>query len=248
MPSQDAIDRDRQLALYSLGLQKRWPHLAPDDIKMSLYYLKHEEKLSTKATTESTERTKTHILETVAEIKERMTSGREFEPMPGPLCNWCAFKPICPAWKHLYSKNDQAPMTNAKIGGIIKEYFALKEAGKHNEERLTELQQQIKDYMEQEGLTRVFGDKGVISKKTIQRYAYDWGKIKDILSPLGKWEEVLKGDETKLRKIFKEIPKDTRHAIEETQSIAKEYQVITASLKKVGDEVNHDTSHPKERG
>ena len=43
MPSQEALNRDLQLSLYSLGLQKRWPHLSGEDIKLSLYFLKHGE-------------------------------------------------------------------------------------------------------------------------------------------------------------------------------------------------------------
>ncbi len=106
MPSQDALNRDLQLSLYSLGLQKRWPHLSAEDIKLSLYFLKHGEKLSTKATAETTEKTKEHVLKTVGDIQERIRSGKEFEPMPSALCDWCAFKPICPAWKHLYKKQE----------------------------------------------------------------------------------------------------------------------------------------------
>ncbi len=86
--------------------------------------------------------------------------------------------------------------------------------------------------MAQEGLTRVFGDEGVISKKTVQRYEYDWEKIKSLLSPLGKWEEILKADETKLRRIMFEIPEEARIAIENTRIVSKEYAVLTVSTKK----------------
>ena len=79
----------------------------------------------------------------------------------------------------------------------------------------------------------VFGDEGMISKKIIQRYDYDWEKIKFLLSSIGKWEEILKADEVKLRKILREVPEEIRSAVEETRKLAKEYEVLTASLKKI---------------
>ncbi len=29
---------------------------------------------------------------------ERAMERDEFPPRPGPLCDWCSFKDICPAW------------------------------------------------------------------------------------------------------------------------------------------------------
>lgn len=233
MPSQDGLNKNLQLSLYSLGIQNRWPHIKPENIKLSLYFLKHGEKLSTQATPETTQKTKEHILKTIAEIQQKVREGKEFEPMPSPLCDWCAYKPICPAWRHLYRKNDKLQITNDELNGTVKEYFELKKSVQQSEGRLKELQGQIKDYMEKENLTRVFGDEGIISKKLIQRYEYDWEKIKSFLSPIGKWEEILKVDEVKLKKILKEIPEEMRMAIQEARKIAKEYAILSASLKKV---------------
>ena len=87
--------------------------------------------------------------------------------------------------------------------------------------------------MEQEGLTRVFGDGGMISKKIIQRYEYDMEKIKALLSPIGKWEDILEADETKLKKIMKEIPEEIRTQIMDVRKVAKEYASLTTSFNKI---------------
>lgn len=230
MPSQEAVRENLQLALYSLGLQKRWPHLAAEDIKLSLYFLKHEEKLSTKATAETTQKVQKHVLNTINEIETRVKSGKEFEPLPGPLCDWCGYRPFCPAWSHLYKKS-KAEVQD--IQPVIKEYFELKKASQANSDRLDELKEKIGAFMDKEGVTRVFGDDGLISKKIQQRYEYDFEKIKALLSPLGKWEEILKADETKLKKIMLEIPESHRREIEQARKVSKEYAVLTASPKKV---------------
>lgn len=233
MPSQAALDKNLQLSLYSLGLQKRWPHLATEQIKTSLYFLKHSEKLTAQITSDVVEKTKNHVLETIVDIQERIRSGKEFEPMPSALCDWCGYRPMCPAWKHLYKNQETGIKNQEEIDAAIKEYFDLKKKVGQNEGRLAELQGAIKAYMENQGLTRVFGEDGVISKKLQQRYSYDYEKIKAILSPLGKWEEVLKVDESRLKRIMGEVSAEIREAVEATRSVAKEYTIMTASLKKV---------------
>lgn len=232
MPSQEGVDTNLQLSLYALGLQTRWPHLKAEDIKLSLYFLRHGEKLSSKPSQDKIETTKKHILATIREIESRIKEGKPFEPLPGPLCNWCGYRPMCPAWKHLYRKKKD-PMSQEQIDVKIKEYFSLKKTEKQNEKLLAVLQSDIKQYMEQEGVTRVFNDDGVITKKTIQRYAYDYERIKSLLSPIGKWEEILKADDAKLKRIMKEVPDDIRIGIEEARMVAKEYTVLAASEKKI---------------
>lgn len=233
MPSQDAVHRNRQLALYSLGLQKRWPHLAAEDIKLSLYFVKHGEKLSTKATQESTVEARGELLKTINEIQERIRGNKAFEPMPSILCNWCEYRPMCPAWKHLYRNQESAIKNQVEANNAINEYLKWKKSQQKLEARLAQLQGEIKAYMEREGLTRVFGDEGYLSKKTQQRYEYDFEKIKTLLSPLGKWDEILTADAAKLKKILYEVPEDMRLAIEGLRTAAGEYTMLTASLNKI---------------
>ena len=233
MPSQDAVNRDRQLALYSLGLQKRWPHLAAEDIKLSLYFIKHGQKLSTKATRESTAKAASELLGTINEIQGRLHDNKPFEPMPSILCNWCEYRPICPAWKHLYKNQETRIKNQVEANGAINEYLHLKKEKQKAETRLDELEAEIRGYMDREGLTRVFGDEGYLSKSTRQSYEYDFAKIKNLLSPLGKWDEILTADAAKLKKILYEVPEDIRRAVEELRSVSKEYAVLTASLKPV---------------
>ena len=232
MPTQQGVDENLQLSLYALGLQARWPHLQAEDIKLSLYFLRHDEKLSSRPTQEIIEKTKQHIINTINKIEAHIQDKKTFDPLPGPLCNWCGYRPLCPAWKHLYRKK-QNPLTKDEIDQKIQEYFEAKQDEKKAEKRLAELQGDIKRYMEQEGVTRVFSDKGVITKKIIQRYAYDYEKIKELLSPLGKWEDLLKADDTKLKALLKHVAPEIRTMIEDARSVAREYSVLAISEKKV---------------
>ena len=232
MPSQENVNNDLQLSLYALGLQKRWPHIKTEDIRLSLYFLPHQEKLSTVPTGDGMEGTKTHVLGTISKIESRIAENKAFEPMPGPLCDWCAYKPICPAWRHLYKKQEVRSKNQGEIESIVKEYFTLKSTLQQSEKRLEELQKEIRVYMDTQGLTRVFDDRGMISKKIVQRYEYDFEKIKALLSPLGKWEDVLKADSTKLQKVMREVSEEVRRAIEDARRVEKEYTMLHASFNK----------------
>jgi len=94
--------------------------------------------------------------------------------------------------------------------------------------------------MDSQGLTRVFSDDGTVSKKTIQRFSYDFEKIKALLSPIGRWEDILDADEAKLKKISKELPPEIRSQIEDTRSVSKEYTVLSVSEKKKKDGIANE--------
>lgn len=191
MPSQDDLDKDLQMSIYHIGLAKRWPHIQPEKIKLSLYFLKHGEKITTSRSQESLEKTKSFIINVIAEIKERTKNNNDFPAFPSPLCGWCGHKPRCPMWKHQYDKS-KFQISNFKIEEIINEYLVLKEKNNENNKRLHELQALVYEFMNSEGVERVFGKNGYLTKTLQERFVYDMKKIRKILEDLGRWNEVAK--------------------------------------------------------
>lgn len=234
LPPQEKVDNDLQLSLYSLGLQKKWPTLSPEQIKLSLYFVRHGEKLSTKRTAEEIRAVTEDVMTTIDEIEQTRATGERFEPKPSILCDWCPYKPMCPAWKHLYSKSQMANrLVHDDIGKVVKEYFELTKTKGAAEERMIELKQKIREYMEQEGFDRVFGEDGVIARSIQKRFSYDFAKVREILEPIGKWQEILAADEGKLKLVLKNIPPDIREKIEEARILTKEWVTLSASTKKI---------------
>ena len=235
LPSQESVDNDLQLSIYSLGVQKKWPHLKTEQIKVSLYFLKHGEKLTSSRTTDSIKKTQDDVIDTIGQIRNKLEKNEIFEPIPSPLCDYCSYRSICPAWRHLYRKipNSKSQIPNEDIEKIIKEYFELKKTDQANETRLDELQRQIKDYMEQENLTRVFGDDGYISKSAQIRHKYNFEAIRQILEPLGKWREILDADEKKLKILMKSLPEEIQQKIKELGIETKEFIALKISMKPV---------------
>ena len=235
LPSQEAADMDFQMSLYHMALMRKWPGTDPAKIKLSLYFLKHNEKISSTRGKEALKATCEAALKIIREIEQK-TIKNDFPPVVSKLCDYCPYKQICPAWKHLYKKEEKN-FDEAKLQEALKEYFGIKSVASKNEARLSELQGIIKSYMETNKLERVFDERGYyISKKLQQRFKYDFDKVKEILIAAGLenvWQKILEADDKKLKLILKTLSPALRAQIESHKILSKEFMVLTASTKPV---------------
>lgn len=233
MPSQDKVDNDIQLSIYLKAFLHRYPkeidHL--DKITVSLYYLKHGVKLSSKRTKEQLENLEKTFLDVIKSIEEE-----KFDPILSPLCDWCGYQNICPMWKHKFVETHTVETDKAKEA--ISEYLDLKSKLGEEKLRLGKLQTLILQYMEQEGVDRVFDDQGIIGKSLRKTYKYDEEKLRSLLEPLDKWESILKIDGIALRNILAVLPTPTRTAVEEAKVLDKES--VSLSVKKNKIEADDD--------
>jgi len=140
---------------------------------------------------------------------------------------------MCPAWRHLYRNKQPTTYDQQQIDAAIKEYFKLKKADQENNFRLKDLGSTIRTYMEQEGLTRVFGDDGSISKTTHIRHKYNFDAIRTVLEPLGLWQKILGADEKKLKLLMKTFPEDVQKKVQELGVETKEFTMLKVSTKKI---------------
>lgn len=92
LPTQYAADCDRQLGLYQIALQTRQPEA--QSVELFWHYLGHDRTLrSTRQPRELAQ-----LSETTTKLIERIEREKRFEPHKSPLCDWCEYKPECPAW------------------------------------------------------------------------------------------------------------------------------------------------------
>jgi putative RecB family exonuclease len=225
MPSQDKVDNDIQLSIYLKAFLNRYPKEIArlDKITVSLYYLKHGVKLSSQRTIKQLATLEKTFLDVIKLIEEE-----KFDPILSPLCDWCGYQKICPLWKHKFAETRKLETNEVKQA--IGEYLNLK--GKLGEEKLhlAKLQALILQYMEQEGVDRVFDENGIIGKTLRKTYKYDEEKLRAILEPLDKWEVVLKVDGTALRNILAVLPSPARQEVESAKTLDKES--VSLSVKK----------------
>ncbi|PJA86510.1 MAG: hypothetical protein CO141_04410 [Candidatus Moranbacteria bacterium CG_4_9_14_3_um_filter_42_9] len=226
MPSQEKVDNDLQLSVYLNAFLSRYPKEAEnlDKIKVSLYYLKHGVKLSSTRTLDHLGQSKQLFLDTIKIIE----SGK-FEPVVSPLCAWCGYQNRCPMWRHKFK--ELRKVDTEEVEKAIGEYIELKSAMSITKGRLAKLQDDIVQYMEQEGVDRVFGSQGIIAQSLRKTYKYDEKKLREILEPLDKWEAVLKVDGIALRNILGALPLQARKEAEKAKIIDKEIKSLIVKKK-----------------
>jgi putative RecB family exonuclease len=90
MPSQKRLDEDRQLALYQLAVQSRYPDTP---IRLVWHYLAQGATRVSTRSMQQLEELRTATSKRIDEIE----SAEHFEARPSALCGWCEFRDVCPA-------------------------------------------------------------------------------------------------------------------------------------------------------
>jgi putative RecB family exonuclease len=91
VPRQSDLDRDRQLALYQIGVAEKYGADRP--IRLVWHYLLPDQVRSSTRTPEALAELRTGTISLIDKIR----AETRFEPKPGPLCAWCEYAEICPA-------------------------------------------------------------------------------------------------------------------------------------------------------
>jgi len=89
LKSQEELDKDRQLALYSIAIMETFN---ASDVHLIWHFLDFNKKIISKRTPEQLEELKREIIQLIKKIE----STNEFLPNPSCLCNWCEFQSYCP--------------------------------------------------------------------------------------------------------------------------------------------------------
>ncbi|MDD3498475.1 MAG: PD-(D/E)XK nuclease family protein [Candidatus Moranbacteria bacterium] len=217
MPSQEKVDNDIQLTIYLKAFLNRYPEERKnlDNIKVSLYFVKHGAKLSSKRNEDHLKNIDEMFLEAIKNIEKS-----EFNPVLNPLCDWCDFQDRCPMQKHKFK--EKRKIDTEEINEALIEYIKSRDDAKSLRYKMLELQEKISDYMDQEGVERVFSDEGIITRTLRKTYKYDEKRLKEILDPLGKWEEINKVNGTSLNGVIKTLPAEAKREIEKAKKIYKE--------------------------
>ncbi len=91
-PRENHGEKDRQLALYSIAIKEMFGNDKP--VVLVWHFLAHNRKITSTRTNEQLAQLKDETLELINKIE----STNSFFPNKGPLCDWCEYKSICPAW------------------------------------------------------------------------------------------------------------------------------------------------------
>jgi len=89
LKSQEELDQDRQLALYSIGIREMFENV--EDVHLIWHFLAFNKKMTSKRTIEQLEKLKQEVIDLIDKIE----SSKEFPAYPSKLCKWCGFRSYC---------------------------------------------------------------------------------------------------------------------------------------------------------
>jgi putative RecB family exonuclease len=90
VPRQGQLDRDRQLALYQIGIAQQYGEQQP--IRLVWHFLLLDQVRKSSRTPAQLDQLRAQTIELI----DRIRVETAFEPRPGPLCRWCEYHGICP--------------------------------------------------------------------------------------------------------------------------------------------------------
>ncbi len=94
LPNQEHADADWQLALYELAVRREWPDTK--EVRLKWHYVRHGKTLVSVRDAAARARLLADVGGLISEIKH----DHVFKPMPGPLCDWCEYRDLCPVFAH----------------------------------------------------------------------------------------------------------------------------------------------------
>ncbi len=153
LPSESDLRRDRQLTLYQMAVERRFPDAR--DIRLVWHYLVFDQELRSARTPDEVE---THRRQTIGLI-DTIEETRTFPPRESALCRWCEYRDICPVQKHLVKieKLEPNPYLNDDGVRLVDRLVGLLRSRASVDTEIARVEEAIHAYAERERATVLRG-------------------------------------------------------------------------------------------
>lgn len=185
-----------QLTFYQLAAESLWELPVS---KMTLYHLRSNTPFSTKPrSADELEQARAMIVNVARNIE-----AGNFEAKENRFCP-CDFPEDCPFYRHSYTDDPvqlrlEPEFKDIDIKQVVEEYVRLKAEIKEYKDKTQRLAAIIQRFGQVENLRRVYGDKHAITLSKNRRLDYDSEAVRQILEPLGLWQQALIFDRSALK-------------------------------------------------
>jgi putative RecB family exonuclease len=237
LPPQHALDTDRQLALYQIGVQQRWRDV--ERVDLVWHYLAFDKEARSERTGDQIEELKRSVLSLIRQI-ERAEELDEF-PVKKGYCDWCGFQDLCPEWGHAHKvaalpANEFLEEPGVKL---VNTWAELKQRENELAADMERLRQAILDLAKRDGVSCLVGSDKKLYIRIGTRIKFPGSgekgreKLEELIKETGRWEEVSSLDTRTLGKIARERtwPPELLKKLKRYQSIEESAALRLANLK-----------------
>ncbi|MBI4972511.1 MAG: PD-(D/E)XK nuclease family protein [Candidatus Omnitrophica bacterium] len=204
LPLQEDLDEDRQLALYELGIRKKYPDVR--DVRLIWHYLLFDMELSSERTSEQIEVLRK---ETIALI-DVIEADKEFKHRESNLCGWCDYWAYCPAKKHIAMTDALPAEQYLEEDGVrlVNEYVSAWNKSKEADVEKERLKERLAAYAKKEGMETIVGSDFCVkvtfkeNQKLPENNSPDRVALEKIIKDAGLWNEASRLDGNVLAKII----------------------------------------------
>ena len=237
LPGQEEADKDRQLGLYQIGVQKKWPDV--ENIRLVWHYLAFDKELVSYRTPEAI----TSLVESTESLIDEIESAGDFPPNESRLCDWCEYPDLCPRRKHFYKVEALPANEYLNEPGVIlaNKYAELKDKEVETKSELEKVREAILDYARREEVEVVKGSDCKVRVAFDEKLKFpgksDAGRteLDAVIRDAGKWGEVSELDTTALVSIV-EKGLWTKDLIDTVMGYGRIEETSTVRLSKLKDE------------
>jgi RecB family exonuclease len=229
LKDQDTADQDRQLAMYSLWVKKKFKDAKK--IVLLWHMLAFDKEVTSERTAEHLEKLENDTVKLIKEIEE----CEKFPTNVTPLCNYCEYKQICPAFKHEAKLDEKTAAEFKKDDGVklVNKYADLKEKKGIITKELEETETNLIEYAKQEQIDIIYGANKKVSVKEYEKIVWpeeNKEKLVELLKKKGIYEKLSVISYPKLNAEINEgnIPKP----IENLSKKEKDYRINLSNKKK----------------
>ncbi|MBU3941871.1 MAG: PD-(D/E)XK nuclease family protein [Nanoarchaeota archaeon] len=203
LPEQTKFDEDRQLALYSLWILKKFDNVKR--IKLIWHYLAFDKEIVSERTQDQLMNLRRETIKAINKIE----SAKDFPSVVTKLCDWCNFRPICPHFKHLYRIETLEPKEYLEDDGVklVNDYAKIQGKIKELGEELEKVRQTLIDFAKKEDVDVVFGSDIKASISSYESFKFpskdERGELNETIKQLGLWNQLAVVDTYELAKRIK---------------------------------------------
>jgi len=172
--TQDAADANRQLALYELAIRQMYSDVR--EVTLVWHYVALDCEVRSSRTPGQLADLRDQVLASV----EHIEAQRSFPTKTSSLCDWCEYRPLCPAWKHEYEiaalpAEERALEPRAVL---VDEYLRVSDQIAALKARQDVLKDAIAARAASDGTERLFGTEG-----SVKVYRYQSVGLPDMKDP-----------------------------------------------------------------